>query len=95
MGTRKPRDGIVVRGAERKYDDTGRLDVIAFTASNVDGVRTRLMPHDVQFRDQVVPLNGDTRIFLDDPDGIRGELNFSSAQALRAAAGPCLCFAFA
>ena len=26
MGTRKPREGIVVRGTERKYEDTGRLD---------------------------------------------------------------------
>jgi catechol 2,3-dioxygenase-like lactoylglutathione lyase family enzyme len=29
MGTRKPREGIVVRGTEKKYDDTGRLDHIA------------------------------------------------------------------
>ncbi len=27
MGTRKPREGIVVRGTEKKYDDTGRLDI--------------------------------------------------------------------
>ena len=26
MGTRKPRDGIVVRGTAKKYEDTGRLD---------------------------------------------------------------------
>ena len=26
MGTRKPREGIVVRGTEKKYEDTGRLD---------------------------------------------------------------------
>ena len=30
MGTRKPREGIVVRGTEKKYEDTGRLDHIAF-----------------------------------------------------------------
>ncbi|WP_166295536.1 VOC family protein [Bradyrhizobium sp. 2S1] len=42
MGTRKPRDGIVVRGTEKKYEDTGRLDHIAFAASDVDGVRKRL-----------------------------------------------------
>ena len=41
MGTRKPRDGIVVRGTEKKYDDTGRLDHIAFAATDVDGVRKR------------------------------------------------------
>jgi len=42
MGTRKPREGIVVRGTEKKYEDTGRLDHIAFAADDVDGVRKRL-----------------------------------------------------
>ena len=42
MGTRKPREGIVVRGTEKKYDDTGRLDHIAFAATDVDGMRKRL-----------------------------------------------------
>src|SRR5262249_11852159 len=36
MGTRKPREGIVVRGTEKKYEDTGRLDHIAFAATDVD-----------------------------------------------------------
>ncbi|NOJ43064.1 hypothetical protein HCN58_26410 [Bradyrhizobium sp. WSM 1791] len=27
MGRRKPREGIVVRGTEKKYEDTGRLDI--------------------------------------------------------------------
>jgi len=39
MGTRKPREGIVVRGTEKKYEDTGRLDHIAFAATDPDGVR--------------------------------------------------------
>ena len=42
MGTRKPREGIVVRGTEKKYEDTGRLDHIAFAATDADGVRKRL-----------------------------------------------------
>jgi catechol 2,3-dioxygenase-like lactoylglutathione lyase family enzyme len=28
MGTRKPREGVVVRGTEQKYENTGRLDHI-------------------------------------------------------------------
>jgi catechol 2,3-dioxygenase-like lactoylglutathione lyase family enzyme len=36
MGTRKPREGIVVRGTEKKFDDTGRLDHIAFAACASD-----------------------------------------------------------
>ena len=68
MGTRKPRDGIVVRGTERKYEDTGRLDHIAFAASDVDGVRNRLKSVNVPFREQVVPRTGDTQVY--NPDGV-------------------------
>ena len=50
MGTRKPREGIVVRGTEKKYEDTGRLDHIAFAATDVDGVRKRL-----QSREREIP----------------------------------------
>ena len=76
MGTRKPRDGIVVRGTEKKYEDTGRLDHIAFAATDVDAVRKRLQSKNVSFREQIVPRTGDTQIFLYDPDGVGVELNF-------------------
>ena len=33
LGERKPREGIVVRGTEKKFDDTGRFDHIAFAAT--------------------------------------------------------------
>ena len=36
MGTRKPRDGIVVRGTDKKYEHTGRLDHITFAATDVE-----------------------------------------------------------
>jgi len=54
MGTRKPREGIVVRGTERKYEDTGRLDHIAFAATDVDGVRKRLQSRNIKFRESIV-----------------------------------------
>jgi len=76
MGPRTPREGIVVRGTQKKFEDTGRLDHIAFAASDVDGVRKRLTAKNVQFREQIVPRTGDTQIFLYDPDGIGVELNF-------------------
>ena len=76
MGTRKPRDGIVVRGTEKKYEDTGRLDHIAFAATDVDAVRKRLQANNISFREQIVPRTGDTQIFLYDPDGVGVELNF-------------------
>ena len=76
MGTRKPREGIVVRGTERKYEDTGRLDHIAFAATDVEGMRKRLQSKDVKFRESIVPRTGDTQFFLYDPDGVGVELNF-------------------
>ena len=79
MGTRQPREGIVVRGTEKKYEDTGRLDHIAFAASGVDEVRSRLQAKHVSFREQIVPRSGDTQIFLYDPDGVGVELNFPKA----------------
>ena len=54
IGTRKPREGIVVRGTEKKYEDTGRLDHIAFAATDVDGMRKRLQSKDVKFRESIV-----------------------------------------
>ncbi|WP_407154061.1 VOC family protein [Bradyrhizobium sp. STM 3557] len=76
MGTRKPREGIVVRGTEKKYEHTGRLDHIAFAATDVEATRERLKAGNVSFREQVVPRTGDTQIFLSDPDGVGVELNF-------------------
>jgi len=76
LGERKPREGIVVRGTEKKFDDTGRFDHIAFAATDIDGVRTRLNSKKVKFREQVVPLTGGMQIFLYDPDGVGVELNF-------------------
>ena len=79
MGTRKPRDGIVARGTEKKFDDTGRFDHIAFAATDVEEVRQRLRSKNAKFREQIVPRTGDTQIFLYDPDGVGVELNFSKA----------------
>jgi catechol 2,3-dioxygenase-like lactoylglutathione lyase family enzyme len=76
LGPRTPREGIVVRGAEKKFDDTGRFDHIAFAASDLPGVRKRLESKKVTFREQIVPRTGAAQIFLYDPDGVGVELNF-------------------
>lgn len=76
MGTRKPREGIVVRGTEKRFDDTGRFDHIAFAATDVEGVRKRLKANNVKFREQIVPRTGDIQFFMYDPDGVGVELNF-------------------
>ena len=76
LGPRTPREGIVVRGPEKKFDDTGRFDHIAFAATDLAGVRKRLESKKVKFREQVVPRTGAAQIFLYDPDGVGVELNF-------------------
>jgi catechol 2,3-dioxygenase-like lactoylglutathione lyase family enzyme len=76
MGTRKPREGIIVRGTAKRFEDTGRFDHIAFAATDVDGVRARLRSKGVNFRESIVPRTGDTQFFLYDPDGVGVELNF-------------------
>ena len=76
LGPRKPREGIVVRGAKKKFKDTGRFDHIAFAATDIGGVRRKLKAKKVKFREQVIPRTGGQQIFLYDPDGVGVELNF-------------------
>ena len=81
LGERKPREGIVVRGTEKHFADTGRFDHIAFAATDLLGVRQRLQSNQVSFREQVIPRTGGIQIFLYDPDGIGVELNFPATEA--------------
>ncbi len=81
LGPRQPREGIVVRGTEKDFPDTGRFDHIAFAATDLPGMRQRLQSHQVTFREQVVPRTGAAQIFLYDPDGIGVELNFPPPDA--------------
>jgi catechol 2,3-dioxygenase-like lactoylglutathione lyase family enzyme len=76
IGQRQPREGIVIRGTEKKFSDTNRLDHIAFAATDPDEIRKRLQAKNVKFREQIVPRTGDTQFFLYDPDGVGVELNF-------------------
>jgi hypothetical protein len=66
----------VVRGTEKKHEDTGRLNHIAFAATDVEGVRKRLQSKNVAFRESIVPRTGDTQFFLYDPDGVGVEAEF-------------------
>ncbi|GEP55520.1 VOC family protein [Reyranella soli] len=81
LGERKPREGIVVRGTNARFENTGRFDHIAFAATDIDGVRKRLQSNNVTFREQTIPRTGGQQIFLYDPDGVGVELNFPSANA--------------
>ena len=44
MGTRKPREGIVVRGTEKKYEDTGRLVTFKQARAKCSQVRAGTQP---------------------------------------------------
>ena len=68
---------LVVTDLQQKLGfGTGRLDHMAFAASDVDGMRKRLQSKGVKFRESIVPRTGDTQFFLYDPDGVGVELNF-------------------
>ena len=76
LGPRAPREGIVVRGTEKRYEDTGRFDHIAFAATDLPAMRERLTAMKVEFREQTIPRTGAAQIFMYDPDGVGVELNF-------------------
>ena len=83
LGPRVPREGITVRG-EKKFDDTGRFDHIAFAATDMLGMRRRLKEKNIQFRENILPRTGGGQIFLHDPDGVGVELNFPPEDAAKA-----------
>ena len=54
---------------------TGPLDHIAFNATDLAGVKARLSAHDVAYSVNAVPNAGLTQLFLNDPNGIKVEIN--------------------
>ena len=70
-----PRQGDEAK-PPRKSGPTGQLDHIAFGCSDLKGVRARLQASGVEFREQLLPRDGNTQIFCYDPDGVGVELNF-------------------
>jgi len=61
----------------RDIAPTGLFDHIAFSCNDLGATRTRLEQHNVSFTERVVPRDGQTQIFMRDPDGISVELNFA------------------
>jgi catechol 2,3-dioxygenase-like lactoylglutathione lyase family enzyme len=68
-----PRDGD---DGARTAGKTGLFDHIAFSCRGLSDVRSRLAKHDVHYTERVVPRDGQTQLFLVDPDGVGVELNF-------------------
>lgn len=60
----------------RRSGPTGLMDHIAFACSDLKAVRARIKAAGVEYKEQVLPRDNNTQIFLFDPDGIGVELNF-------------------
>ena len=54
---------------------TGPVDHIAFNGSNYEEIRACLERHGVGFSLNVVPQNGLRQLFLQDPNGVKIEIN--------------------
>lgn len=55
---------------------TGPIDHVAFMGSGLDAMRERFKGAGVPFQERTVPTLNLRQVFLDDPNGVRIELNF-------------------
>jgi catechol 2,3-dioxygenase-like lactoylglutathione lyase family enzyme len=60
---------------------TGTVDHMAFTATGLVDMRTRLQKHNIAFRERTVPSLGIHQVFFEDPSGVTLELNYPAAEA--------------
>jgi len=60
----------------RQAGPTGLFDHIAFSATGLAAMKDRLQTHGVAFEERLVPRDGQTQLFLHDPNGVAVELNF-------------------
>jgi catechol 2,3-dioxygenase-like lactoylglutathione lyase family enzyme len=75
-----PREGDDAK-PPRLAGPTGLLDHIAFSATGLAAMRARLNAHGVTFQERLVPRDGQTQIFLHDPNGVAVELNYPPDEA--------------
>src|SRR6185503_17720969 len=64
---------------------TGTVDHMAFAATGLNDVKTRLRRHAVPFRERTVPDLGLHQVFFEDPSQVTIELNFPAHEAQAAA----------
>jgi catechol 2,3-dioxygenase-like lactoylglutathione lyase family enzyme len=56
----------------------GNLDHVGFGGVDLEGTRAQLQAAGIPYREQIVPRDGSVQIFVEDPDGIKVELNFDA-----------------
>ena len=61
--------------------NTGAVDHIAFSATNLTDFIVRAEAQDIDMIKRIVPEDGSCQVFFRDPDGIKIELTFSSEEA--------------
>ena len=66
---------------------TGPFDHVAFQGANLRTFVSRLVAAGASYELRIVPRSGLRQVFLDDPDGIRVEINFAPEEALPEEAG--------
>jgi catechol 2,3-dioxygenase-like lactoylglutathione lyase family enzyme len=59
------------------HDGSGNVDHVAFAADDLASTRRALEEAGLAFREAVVPRDGTIQLFVQDPDGLTVELNFS------------------
>jgi catechol 2,3-dioxygenase-like lactoylglutathione lyase family enzyme len=62
-------------------DGTGTIDHIAFFATGVDDMVRRLKTGGIPFRERAIPTMCLHQVFLEDPNGVTIEINYSTAPA--------------
>jgi len=60
---------------------SGTVDHMAFRATGLAEMRTRLQENNVAYRERTVPSLGLHQVFLEDPSAVTIELNFPAAEA--------------
>lgn len=71
----------LVAGGSKAGDGTGPLDHVAFHATDLAGFVGRLREAGVRYTVQTVPGLGLSQVFVEDPDGIKVEVNFAAGEA--------------
>ena len=64
---------------------TGAVDHIAFAASGAADMRARLTRHGIAFRERTAPNMPLHQMFMEDPDGVMIELNYSRPEDVESA----------
>jgi catechol 2,3-dioxygenase-like lactoylglutathione lyase family enzyme len=68
-------------GVSTRAPGTGPIDHIAFNAFDCEAVKAKLIAYGVKYAENHVPAAGLTQLFLDDPNGVKVEINVRAAQA--------------